>query len=55
MHYINPGPRLGLAYRLGEKTVIRAGYSLVYAHAGGVGGRINGRQGLSQLGFNTSA
>jgi hypothetical protein len=54
-HYINPGPRLGLAYRLGEKTVIRAGYSLVYAHAGGVGGRTNGRQGLSQLGFNTSA
>jgi len=55
IHYINPGPRLGLAYRLGEKTVIRAGYSLVYAHAGGVGGRTNGRQGLSQLGFNTSA
>ena len=54
-HYINPGPRLGLAYRLGEKTVIRAGFSLVYAHAGGVGGRVNGRQGLSQLGFNTSA
>jgi hypothetical protein len=54
-HYINPGPRLGLAYRLGENTVIRAGYSLVYAHAGGVGGRTNGRQGLSQLGFNTSA
>ena len=55
IHYVNPGPRLGLAYRLGEKTVIRAGYSLVYAHAGGVGGRTNGRQGLSQLGFNTSA
>src|SRR4051794_29934923 len=55
MHYVNPGPRLGLAYRVGEKTVIRAGFSLVYAHAGGVGGRVNGRQGLSQLGFNTSA
>ena len=54
-HYVNPGPRLGLAYRLGEKTVLRAGFSLVYAHAGGVGGRVNGRQGLSQLGFNTSA
>jgi len=54
-HYVNPGPRLGLAYRLGEKTVIRAGFSIVYAHAGGVGGRVNGRQGLSQLGFNTSA
>ena len=54
-HFINPGPRAGLAYRLDDKTVIRAGYSLVYVHAGGVGGRTNGRQGLSQLGFNTSA
>jgi Carboxypeptidase regulatory-like domain/TonB dependent receptor len=54
-HYINPGPRVGLAYLLGSKTVIRAGFSIVYAHAGGVGGRTNGRQGLSQLGFNTSA
>jgi hypothetical protein len=51
-HDINPGPRLGLAYRLGDKTVIRAGYSIFYAHAGGVGGRTNGRQGLSQVGFN---
>jgi Carboxypeptidase regulatory-like domain len=51
-HNINPGPRIGLAYRLGEKTVIRAGYSIFYAHAGGVGGRTNGRQGLSQVGFN---
>ncbi len=51
-HDINPGPRVGLAYRLGEKTVIRAGYSIFYAHAGGVGGRTNGRQGLSQVGFN---
>jgi hypothetical protein len=53
-HNINPGPRIGLAYRVGEKTVIRAGYSIFYAHAGGVGGRTNGRQGLSQVGFNGS-
>jgi hypothetical protein len=51
-HNVNPGPRVGLAYRLGEKTVIRAGYSIFYSHAGGVGGRSNGRQGLSQVGFN---
>jgi hypothetical protein len=51
-HNINPGPRVGLAYRLDDKTVIRAGYSIFYAHAGGVGGRTNGRQGLSQVGFN---
>jgi hypothetical protein len=53
-HNVNPGPRLGAAYRLGQKTVIRAGYSIFYAHAGGVGGRTNGRQGLSQVGFNAT-
>ncbi|MGA3325430.1 MAG: TonB-dependent receptor [Terriglobia bacterium] len=53
-HFINPAPRIGLAYRLGDKTVIRASYSIFYSHAGGVGGRTNGRQGLSQLGFNES-
>jgi len=52
MHNVNPGPRVGLAYRLDDKTVIRAGYSIFYSHAGGVGGRTNGRQGLSQVGFN---
>jgi len=51
-HNVNPGPRLGVAYRVGDKTVIRASYSIFYAHAGGVGGRTNGRQGLSQVGFN---
>jgi hypothetical protein len=54
-HFINPGPRIGAAYRFGEKTVLRAGYALTYVHAGGVSGRVNGRQGLSQLGFDTSA
>jgi hypothetical protein len=53
-HDINPGPRVGLAYRVAEKTVIRASYSIFYSHAGGVGGRTNGRQGLSQLGFNNN-
>jgi hypothetical protein len=53
-HNVNPGPRVGLAYRVGDKTVIRAGYSIFYAHAGGVGGRTQGRQGLSQVGFNGS-
>jgi hypothetical protein len=53
-HNVNPGPRVGLAYQVGEKTVIRASYSIFYAHAGGVGGRTNGRQGLSQLGFNNN-
>ena len=53
-HYKNFGPRLGAAYRLSEKTVLRAGFGIMYAHLGGVGGRNNSRQGLSQLGFNAT-
>jgi hypothetical protein len=53
-HNLNLAPRIGVAYRIGEKTVIRAGYGIFYAHAGGVGGRTNGRQGLSQVGFNNA-
>src|SRR5215469_14979443 len=53
-HYKNFGPRLGAAYRLNDKTVLRAGYGIMYAHLGGTGGRNNSRQGLSQLGFNAT-
>jgi hypothetical protein len=53
-HYKNFGPRLGAAYRLNDKTVLRAGYAIMYVHVGGVGGRNNSRQGLSQLGFNAT-
>jgi hypothetical protein len=52
-HNLNLGPRAGLAYRINDKTVIRAGYGIFYAHAGGVGGRTNGRQGLSQIGYTS--
>ena len=54
-HFLNFGPRIGVAYRLGDKTVLRGSFSINYIHAGGVGGRVNGRQGLSQLGFNSTA
>ncbi len=53
-HHLNLGPRLGAAYRIGDKTVLRASYGIFFVHAGGVGGRTNGRQGLSQLGFNNN-
>jgi hypothetical protein len=53
-HYKNFGPRLGAAYRIDDKTVLRAGYGIMYVHVGGVGGRNNSRQGLSQLGFNAT-
>ena len=53
-HFNNWGPRFGFAYAVGDKTVIRSSYGIFYAHAGGVGGRTNGRQGLSQIGFDNS-
>ncbi|MGD0168064.1 MAG: TonB-dependent receptor [Gaiellaceae bacterium] len=53
-HSKNFGPRVGAAYRLNDKTVLRAGYSIMYVHAGGVGGRNNSRQGLSQLGYTAT-
>jgi hypothetical protein len=53
-HWLDFGPRFGIAYKLGNNTAIRAAYGMFYAHAGGVGGRTNGRQGLSQIGFNST-
>jgi len=53
-HYKNFGPRVGAAYSVNDKTVLRAGFAIMYVHLGGVGGRNNSRQGLSQLGFNAT-
>jgi len=53
-HFNNWGPRFGFAYSVNNKTVVRSSYGIFYAHAGGVGGRTNGRQGLSQIGFDNS-
>jgi hypothetical protein len=53
--YKNLGPRIGFAYRLGSNTVIRGFYGIFYAHAGGVGGRTDGRQGLLLIGDNGTA
>jgi hypothetical protein len=36
LHWHDFGPRLGLAYRLGEKTVIRAGYALIWIEQAGI-------------------
>ena len=51
-HYRNFGPRVGAAYRIDDKTVLRAGYAIMYAHA--LGARTIGRAGLSQLGYNAT-
>ncbi|MFN7949185.1 MAG: TonB-dependent receptor [Blastocatellia bacterium] len=36
-HYNNFGPRIGLAFRVNEQTVIRAGSAIIYAPLGGGG------------------
>ncbi|MDP9049194.1 MAG: TonB-dependent receptor, partial [Acidobacteriota bacterium] len=55
----NFGPRVGVIYAVDEKTVIRAGFALVYSFGGGTGGgRTNGGGGLGagqSLGYTTVA
>lgn len=54
-YWKNWGPRLGLAYSVNQKTVIRAGYAQVFTQAGGVGGRGGATNGTGQTGFNMTA
>jgi hypothetical protein len=54
-YWKNFGPRLGFAYVLTPKTVLRTGFAVVYSQAGGVGGRVGNATGTGQLGFNMSA
>ena len=53
-YWKNWGPRLGLAWEVNDKTVIRAGFSMAYTHAGGVGGRAGAGTGTSSLGFGAN-
>ena len=53
-HWKNFGPRLGFAYSLSSKMVIRAGYTIMYTHRGAVGGRGGGRTGTGTLGFSAN-
>jgi hypothetical protein len=52
--YLNFGPRLGLAYSVTDRTVIRAGYSIMYTHRGAVGGRAGGRYGTDFVGYSAT-
>jgi hypothetical protein len=53
-HYKNFQPRLGVAYSLNSKTVIRAGFLMAYTHgSAGVGG--NGATGPGRTGYNQPA
>ncbi len=53
-HYLNFGPRVGLAFRATAKTVIRTGYGIVYAHQAGTGNNGTGVN-PGQLGINANA
>jgi len=47
----NWGPRLGLAYQIEPKTVVRASYGVMFTHGGAVGGSASS---LGTLGFSAA-
>jgi hypothetical protein len=49
------GPRLGLAYSLNDRTVLRTAYGVNYSRRGAVGGRAGARNGTGTLGFSANA
>lgn len=53
-HMNNWGPRLGFAYKLNDRTVVRSGYGVMYTRHGAVGGRGGAREGTGKLGFTAA-
>ena len=53
-YYKDYGPRLGLAYSMDDKTVLRAGFGILYSHAGGTGGAGGAATGTGQQGFTSA-
>ncbi|HYP06336.1 MAG TPA: hypothetical protein VER03_08860, partial [Bryobacteraceae bacterium] len=53
-YFRNFQPRVGIAYKIGENTVFRAGYSVNTTHRGAVGGRGGARNGTGLLGYSAS-
>jgi hypothetical protein len=53
-HWNNWGPRIGFAYRVNDKTVVRSGYGVMYSRHGAVGGRGGAREGTGKLGYTAA-
>jgi outer membrane receptor protein involved in Fe transport len=51
----NVGPRLGVAYSVSERLVLRSAYGIMYSRRGAVGGRAGARNGTGTLGFSANA
>ena len=54
-YYGAVGPRLGLAYTLNDRTVLRTSYGINYTRRGAVGGRAGARNGTGLLGYSANA
>ena len=52
--YKNFGPRLGFAFQVDPKTVVRGCWGVMYTHGNGVGGSAISRNGTGTLGFSAS-
>ena len=53
-YFKNWGPRVGFAYSINDKTVVRGAFAMVYSHGGGTGGAGGAGTGPSQQGFTSS-
>jgi hypothetical protein len=53
-YYKNFGPRLGFAYAVTPKTVIRGAWGVMYTHGNAVGGAAVSRTGTGTLGFSAA-
>jgi hypothetical protein len=49
------GPRIGAAYSLSDRLVLRGSYGIMYSRRGAVGGRAGARNGTGTLGFSANA
>ena len=54
-YYGAVGPRLGLAYSMNERLVVRTAYGINYSRRGAVGGRAGARNGTGTLGLSANA